>query len=132
MLSVNGIYDGKQIIPTEPVPLKEGTRFKVIITFIEPIEDKKEGKAEPNPTKWDLSKICGSWQGGRDAEEIIDEIYKEREKFNIREATLGRTFWTQVYVFRKLATVAVISCKFSLSQRTKPCNLSGLSGAISG
>ncbi len=90
MLSVNGIYDGKQIIPTEPVPLKEGTRFKVIITFIEPIEDKNKGKAEPNPTKWDLSKICGAWQDDRDAEEIIDEIYKEREKFKIE----GRTFYT--------------------------------------
>ena len=62
MLSINGIYDGKQIIPTEPVPLKEG-------------------KAEPDPTKWDLSKICGAWQDDRDAEEIINEIYRGKREF---------------------------------------------------
>jgi len=39
MLSIAGIYDGKAIIPTEKI--KEKNRYKVIITFVEQIEDKE-------------------------------------------------------------------------------------------
>ena len=37
MLSVTGIYDGKSIYPTEAI--KERKRFKVIITFVEELDN---------------------------------------------------------------------------------------------
>lgn len=79
MLSINGIYDGKQIIPTEPIQLQEASHFKVIITFVEPIEEVKQKT---------LSRFCGIWEDDRDAEEIVGEIYKERENFKLRGGTL--------------------------------------------
>jgi hypothetical protein len=79
MLSINGIYDGKRIIPTEPLPLGEGTCFKVIITFLEPIEAKETNS---------LNQFCGIWEDDRDAQEIVAEIYKERENFKFREVEL--------------------------------------------
>ena len=79
MLSINGIYDGKSIIPTEPIPLEEGARFKVIISFLEPIEAKEKDS---------LNQFCGIWEDDRDAQEIVAEIYKERENFKFREVEL--------------------------------------------
>jgi hypothetical protein len=32
-----------------------------------------------------LSRFCGVWEDARDAEEIIDEIYKERANFRLQE-----------------------------------------------
>ncbi len=40
MLSVKGIYDGKKIYPTESI--KEAKKYKVIITFLEEINDDEE------------------------------------------------------------------------------------------
>ena len=79
MLSINGIYDGEKIIPKDPIPLEKRKRFKVIITFLEPIE---EGERR------DLSKFCGIWEDNRDPKEIVDEIYRQRESFKIREVAL--------------------------------------------
>ena len=65
MLSINGISDGEKIIPTEPIPLATGSHFKVIITFLEPLEAEEEKG---------LSRFCGIWEDDRDAEDIIDDI----------------------------------------------------------
>jgi len=78
MLSINGIYDGKRIIPQEPIPVEKGKNFKVIITFIESIEEKEI----------DLGKFCGIWADDRDAKEIVEEIYKQRENFKLEEVNL--------------------------------------------
>lgn len=67
MLSIKGLYDGEKIIPEDPITLEKGKPFRVIITFLEPIE------------KADLSKFCGIWEDDREAEEITKEIYKQRE-----------------------------------------------------
>lgn len=79
MLSIKGIYDGEKIIPEDPITLEKGKRFKVIITFIEPIEES---------SKIDLSKFCGAWKDSREAEEIVNEIYRQRENFKVREVAL--------------------------------------------
>jgi predicted DNA-binding antitoxin AbrB/MazE fold protein len=79
MLSIKGIYDGEKIIPQEPINLGKGEQFEVIITFIEPIK---------NACKKDLKRFCGIWQDERNAEEIIEQIYQQREKFNIQEVKL--------------------------------------------
>lgn len=55
MLSINGIYDGKRIIPKESIPVEKGKYFKVIITFLEPIEGEEV----------DLGKFCGIWEDNR-------------------------------------------------------------------
>ncbi len=57
MLSINGIDDGKRIIPKDPIPLEKGKQFKVIITFLEPLE---EGE------KKQLSQFCGIWEDTRE------------------------------------------------------------------
>jgi len=75
MLSIKGIYDGEKIIPKEPINLK-GEKFEVIITFLEPIKESKDIK---------ISDFCGIWEDERSAEEIVEEIYKQRENFEMRE-----------------------------------------------
>ena len=42
MLSVTGIYDGKNILPI--VPLKEKRKYKVIITFVEELENSTDSE----------------------------------------------------------------------------------------
>lgn len=76
MLSINGVYDGEKIIIKEPIDLEKGKHFRVIITFLETIEENEE---------LDLSEFCGIWQDSRSAEEIVDEIYKQRKNFSLRE-----------------------------------------------
>jgi hypothetical protein len=79
VLSVKGIFDGEKAIPDSPVDLERGKRFRVIITFLEPIED-EENK--------NLSKFCGIWDDSRKTEEIINEIYIQRDNFKIREVKI--------------------------------------------
>ncbi|HGE72688.1 TPA: DUF104 domain-containing protein [Candidatus Poribacteria bacterium] len=87
MLSIKGIYDGEKIIPKEPIDLEKGKQFDVIITFVKPI---RKGR------KRDIRRFCGIWKDERNAEEIVDEIYRQRNNFNIREV-------------RKLEILCVIS-----------------------
>ena len=79
MLSVKGIYDGEKIIPKEPINLEKGKQFEVIITFIKPVERINQSV---------LDKFCGIWKDDRTAQEIVDEIYKQRENFNLKEVNL--------------------------------------------
>jgi len=79
MLSIKGIYDGENIIPEDPITLEKGKYFKVIITFLEPIE-----KSE----KVNIGKFCGILEDNREAEEIVSEIYKQRENFKVQEVKL--------------------------------------------
>ena len=79
MLSIKGIYDGEKIIPKEPINLGSSENFEVIITFVRPIEKVK---------KRELKHFCGIWEDDRSAEEIVKQIYKQRENFNIQEVKL--------------------------------------------
>jgi hypothetical protein len=79
MLSIKGIYDGEKIIPKEPINLESNENFEVIITFVRPIEKAK---------KIELKHFCGIWKDDRSAEEIVEQIYKQRENFSIQEVTL--------------------------------------------
>ena len=79
MLSIKGIYDGEKIIPKEPIDLEKGKQFEVIITFVKPIKKDKEKN---------LKHFCGIWKDDRSAEEIVEQIYKQRENFSIQEVTL--------------------------------------------
>jgi predicted DNA-binding antitoxin AbrB/MazE fold protein len=76
MLSIKGIYDGEKIIPKEPINLEKGKQFEVIITFIEPTERVNQNV---------LDKFCGIWKDDRTAQKIVDEIYKQRENFNLKD-----------------------------------------------
>ena len=40
MIAVEGIYDGENVVPLEKVPVSK--RYKVIITFIEEIDEAEE------------------------------------------------------------------------------------------
>lgn len=42
MKSIRGIYDGEKIIVTDQISTKK--KFKVIITFVEEIDEDKEGR----------------------------------------------------------------------------------------
>jgi len=79
MLSIKGIYDGEKIIPKEPINLEKGKQFEVIITFIKPVERINQKV---------LDKFCGIWNDDRTAQEIVDEIYKQRANFNLKEVNL--------------------------------------------
>jgi hypothetical protein len=79
MLSVKGIYDGEKIIPKEPINLEKGKQFEVIITFIEPVKGINQNI---------LDKFCGIWKDDRTAQEIVDEMYKQRENFSLKEVNL--------------------------------------------
>lgn len=40
MVSIQGIYDGKKLIPLEKIP--QGKKYKVIITFLEELSEVEE------------------------------------------------------------------------------------------
>jgi hypothetical protein len=83
MLSVRGIYTGKEIKALEEVHARPNIR--VIITFLEdePVKthDSKREEELPvfskDPTEVFLEK-CGGWGDVRTPEEIIAEIYRSR------------------------------------------------------
>jgi hypothetical protein len=84
MLSIRGIYTGKEIKPLEYVRAQPNVR--VIITFLDDEvdkpkmaqkADKRENYAPKNPTQAFLDK-CGGWEDTRSPEEIITEIYASR------------------------------------------------------
>ena len=79
MLSIKGIYDGEKIIPKEPISLESGENFEVIITFVKPIKRDKEKN---------LGHFCGIWEDDRSAKEIVEQIYKQRENFDIQEVKM--------------------------------------------
>ena len=45
MQAIKAIYDGFAFTPTEPIPIQG--QYEVVITFIEPIFEKKERKTAP-------------------------------------------------------------------------------------
>lgn len=83
MLSVRGIYTGKEIKVLEEIHARPNIR--VIITFLEdePVkthESKREEElpvSPKDPTEVFLEK-CGGWEDARTPEEIIAEIYTSR------------------------------------------------------
>jgi hypothetical protein len=74
MLTVEGIYNGKNIELSEIVPFKE--KKKVLVTFLEDISEKRELTKTSAQVLLDL---CGSWEDDRDAEEIVSEIKQGRK-----------------------------------------------------
>lgn len=74
MLSIKGIYDGKNIKPLETFTALPNS--EVIITFIEKKKDQSAKKID------NLLDLCGSWKDDRSPEEIIDDIYKGRTSRN--------------------------------------------------
>ncbi|MCL2187817.1 MAG: hypothetical protein FWC16_02155 [Defluviitaleaceae bacterium] len=55
MYAINAIYDGKQFTPTQPLEVTE--KYKVIITFIEPLMN--ESKQEDGEKKLNLLDLIG-------------------------------------------------------------------------
>ena len=72
MLSVRGIYDGKQIKPLEDFSVPPNV--EVIITFM----DKKATDRSVDDKTRDLLELSGTWEDDRSVEEIIKEIYDGR------------------------------------------------------
>jgi len=72
MLSVRGIYDGKQIKPLEKFDVPPDV--EVIITFM----DKKTTVQSKDDKKTGLLELSGTWEDDRPVEEIIKEIYDSR------------------------------------------------------
>ena len=77
MLSIQGIYTGKEIKPLEEIHVRPNVR--VIITFLEDElrEDTQQQHIPEDPTQVFLEK-CGGWEDTRRPEEIIAEIYASR------------------------------------------------------
>jgi len=79
MISIRGIYTGKEIKPLEDIAVRPDVQ--VIITFLDDIE--KNIKAEKgdgllkNPTEIFLEK-CGGWEDERSPGEIVADIYDSR------------------------------------------------------
>ncbi|OQX12023.1 MAG: hypothetical protein BWK80_44235 [Desulfobacteraceae bacterium IS3] len=71
MLSINGIYTGKEIRPLEEISVCPNVR--VIITFLEdePVSDMDRETQE-------FLELCGTWEDERSPEEIVREIYESR------------------------------------------------------
>jgi hypothetical protein len=72
MLSVRGIYDGKQIKPLEKFDVPPNV--EVIITFM---DTKTIEQPIDNKTR-DLLELSGTWEDDRPVEDIIKEIYDSR------------------------------------------------------
>jgi hypothetical protein len=72
MLSVRGIYDGKQIKPLEEFDAPPNV--EVIITFM----DKSITDQSIDDKTKELLELSGTWEDDRSVEEIIKEIYDSR------------------------------------------------------
>jgi hypothetical protein len=72
MLSVRGVYDGKQIKPLEEFDVPPNV--EVIITFM----DKKTSDQSIDDKTKDLLELSGTWEDNRPVEEIIRDIYDNR------------------------------------------------------
>ena len=72
MLSVRGIYDGKQIKPLEEFDAPPNV--EVIITFM----DKSTTDQSIDDKTKELLELSGTWEDDRSVEEIIKEIYDSR------------------------------------------------------
>jgi hypothetical protein len=72
MLSVRGIYDGKQIKPLEEFDAPPNV--EVIITFM----DKRTTDQSIDDKTKELLELSGTWEDDRPVEEIIKEIYDSR------------------------------------------------------
>ncbi|MGD2091295.1 MAG: hypothetical protein PVH61_34280 [Candidatus Aminicenantes bacterium] len=72
MLSVRGIYDGKQIKPLEEFDAPPNV--EVIITFM----DKRTTDQSIDDKTKELLELSGTWEDDRSVEEIIKEIYDSR------------------------------------------------------
>ena len=71
MYAIKGIYDGNRFRLEQPIPVKE--EYKVVITFIDPVQSRQENILDYFGT-WNDSDI-----------ESINEVIAERKQF-----TLGR------------------------------------------
>lgn len=72
MLSVRGVYDGKQIKSLEHFNARPNR--EVIITFT----NRRVDQSEMDGKAMGLLDLCGVWEDDRRAEEIVDDIYKSR------------------------------------------------------
>ena len=72
MLSVRGIYDGKQIKPLEEFDAPPNV--EVIITFM----DKRTTDQSIDDKTKELLELSGTWEDDRSVEEFINEIYDSR------------------------------------------------------
>jgi len=72
MLSVRGIYDGKQIKPLEEFHVQPNV--EVIITFM---DQKTTTQSKEDKTK-ELLELSSTWEDERPVEEVIKEIYNSR------------------------------------------------------
>lgn len=82
MLSIRGIYTGKEIKPLEDIPIQPNVQ--VIITFLE--QDNINMNQEVNPKKTDTLKSstqrfldkCNGWEDTRCPANIIMSVYASR------------------------------------------------------
>jgi hypothetical protein len=79
VISIRGIYTGKEIKPLEDIRVRPNVG--VIITFLDDVEEdmyaKKGSSSSMNSTEIFLEK-CGGWEDTRGPEEIIADIYDSR------------------------------------------------------
>lgn len=67
--AVEGIYDEGKVILNEQVPIKG--KAKVLVVFLEDYQGKSDRKKR-------LMETFGTWDDGRNAEDIISDIYSSR------------------------------------------------------
>ncbi|MBN1933882.1 MAG: hypothetical protein JW934_04420 [Anaerolineae bacterium] len=70
--SVPAVYDGQEIKLLEPSPIQG--RYRVLVTFIEPISD-KDARPEKPSRFW---RSLGAWQDDRPVEATLQDILKAR------------------------------------------------------
>lgn len=70
--TIEGVYSEGKVILNEHIPCKD--RSKVLVVFLEGYQDKVTKKER-------LMKTFGSWDDGKDATQIIQEIYDDRISF---------------------------------------------------
>lgn len=84
MLSIQGIYTGREIQPLEEIHMRPNIR--VIITFLDDalsvIEPEYPTRTQEESSSWlttqQFLEKCGGWRDTRSPEEIITDIYAAR------------------------------------------------------
>ena len=73
MITIRGVYDGKNIRPLESITAKPDAR--VIITFL---DEEAGGPPSQSDKTAELVELCSSWRDERSPEDIVRDIYESR------------------------------------------------------
>ena len=77
MTAIKAIYNGADFMPLQPIPVSE--QYKVVITFLEPLEENTEREVKKRPRSEVIGLLSGKVWMADDFNEPIEEFKEYME-----------------------------------------------------